>query len=236
MRRELTCVSSPRSRSPLKHDAGSMAYTNRRVYANIEKTPIRTGRATYTYTQQNTTTIQMPAAKPTAPRRRNRKRKRRQASSSSPSNSSDSSSDESELQKKTPVKEAPLIKPQATRPSPSPSLSSSSSSSSDSEGGDDDDDAPVTHPAITQRTDSEPTPKARDRPRSPSPSPPPTNAPPFLPPEGSSNRAQDEQALRNRFRQFWMASVADAFADDLEQIRQVRVSFTKTHPSRLSQT
>ena len=39
IRRELTCVSSPRSRSPLKHDAGPMAYTNRRVYANIEKTP-----------------------------------------------------------------------------------------------------------------------------------------------------------------------------------------------------
>jgi hypothetical protein len=30
-----------------------------------------------------------------------------------------------------------------------------------------------------------------------------------------------------------MASVADAFADDLEQIRQVRVSSSTTHPSRL---
>jgi ribosome assembly protein 3 len=183
----------------------------------------------------------MPAAEPTAPRRRNRKRKRRQASSSpSSSDSLDSSSDESEVPKKAPVKGAPLLKPQATKSSPSPSLSSSSSSSSDSEGGDEDDDyndALVTHPAssaIPQRTDSEPA-KARDRYRSPSPSPPPAGAPPFLPPEGSSNRAQDEQALRNRFRQFWMASVADAFADDLEQIRQVRVSST-THPTRLSQT
>ncbi|KAI0299379.1 hypothetical protein B0F90DRAFT_1818140 [Multifurca ochricompacta] len=58
------------------------------------------------------------------------------------------------------------------------------------------------------------------RARSPSPSPPPTDVPPFLPPEGSGNRAQDEQALRDRFRQFWMASVADAFRDDLEQIRK----------------
>jgi len=33
MRRELTCVSSPRSRSPLKHNADPMAYTNRRVDA-----------------------------------------------------------------------------------------------------------------------------------------------------------------------------------------------------------
>ena len=185
----------------------------------------------------------MPAANPTVPRRRNRKRKRRQASLSSSSSSSDSLdslSDESEIPKKTRVEE-PLIIPQATRSSPSPSSSSSSSSDSDSEEGDDDNDdndAPVAHPAtssaIPQRTDSELT-KARDRHRSPSPSPPPADAPPFLPPEGSSNRAQDEQALRNRFRQFWMASVADAFADDLEQIRQVRVS-SNTHPSRLSQT
>ncbi len=178
----------------------------------------------------------MPAAKPTAPRRRNRKRKRRQASSSSSSDSLDSSSDESEIPKKTPFKEVSVIKPQATMSSPS--LSSSSSSSSGSEGSDDDNDAPVAHPAsssaIPQHTDSEPA-KSRDRRRSPSPSPPPSDAPPFLPPKGSSNRAEDEQALRNRFRQFWMASVADAFADDLERIRQVRVSST-IHPIRLSQT
>ncbi len=173
-----------------------------------------------------------PIKMPAAPRRRNRKRKRRQASSSS-----DSSSGESEVPEKTPVnKVPPPIEPQATGSSPSPSLSSSSPSSSDSGGDDNDDDdddaPPVTHPAssstIPQRSDSGPT-KARDRHRSPSPpSPPPANAPPpFLPSEGSSSRAQDEQALRNRFRQFWMASVADGFADDLDQIRQVR---------RLSQT
>jgi ribosome assembly protein 3 len=180
----------------------------------------------------------MPTAKPTAPRRRNRKRKRRQASSSSSSDSSDSSSDEAEVSKKTPASQ---IKPQAAAPlakgssSPSPSLSSSSSpSSSDSEESNDDVphviDAPAIHPAsssaIPQRSDSEPA-KTRQRRRSspsPSPSPPPADAPPFLPPEGTSSRAQDEPALRNRFKQFWMASVADAFADDLEQIRQVRVS------------
>ena len=192
---------------------------------------------------RRTTTLQMPAANPTAPRRRNRKRKRRQASSSSSSSSSDSidsSSDGSEVPKKTHVKEAPSIKPEATRSSPSPALSSTSSSTSDSEGGDDDDDAPVAHPAsssaIPQRTDSEPAKtRERDRHRSPSPSPPPADAPPFLPPAESNNRAEDEQALRNRFRQFWMASVADAFADDLEQIRQVRVSSSTAPPSRLSE-
>jgi ribosome assembly protein 3 len=187
----------------------------------------------------------MPTAKPTAPRRRNRKRKRRQASSSSSSESLDSSSDESEVPKKTLVNKAPLIKQQVTESSLSPS--SSPSSSSDSEkSDDDDDDVPVTHPesssAIPHGSDLEPA-KARDWHQSPSPSPPPADAPPFLPPEGSSNRAQDEQALRNRFRQFWMASLADAFADDLEQIRQVRVvstasesPFSNSNPFSLSLT
>jgi len=31
---------------------------------------------------------------------------------------------------------------------------------------------------------------------------------------------QDEQVLKDRFRKFWMASVADGFKDDLEQIRK----------------
>jgi hypothetical protein len=34
-------------------------------------------------------------------------------------------------------------------------------------------------------------------------------------------KEQKEQKLRERFRSFWMASVADAFADDLEVIRKV---------------
>ena len=169
----------------------------------------------------------MPTAKPTAPRRRNRKRKRRLESSSSSSDSSDSSSDD--ISKKTPVKKAPPKKqatPSSAESSSSPSLSSSSPSSSDSEN--EDNASHVGGPAIalissakSPRDDSGYHPPLA-QPRSPSPTPPPADAPPFLPPEGSSNRAQDEQALRNRFRQFWMASVADAFGDDLEQIRQVR--------------
>ena len=168
----------------------------------------------------------MPTAKPTAPRRRNRKRKRRLASSSSSSDSSDSSSDD--VSKKTPVNKASLKKqapPPSSAESSSPSLSSSSPSSSDSEN---DDDAPhvigepATAPISSAKSRHNEPELATARPRSPSPSPPPADVPPFLPPEGSSSRAQDEQALRNRFRQFWMASVADAFGDDLEQIRQVR--------------
>jgi len=34
------------------------------------------------------------------------------------------------------------------------------------------------------------------------------------------NDAQNEQILKDRFRKFWMASVADGFKDDLEEIRK----------------
>ncbi|KAI9509099.1 hypothetical protein F5148DRAFT_1190343 [Russula earlei] len=161
----------------------------------------------------------MSTAKPPAPRKRNGKRKRRLASpspSSSPSSdSSDSSSDEAS--RKAPLQRVPLIKKQATpspssadESSPSPSLSSSSDSEND--------DAPhvvgapsshvATSPNNARRfSDPEP-PAATGRRPPPSPSPPPAaDAPPFLLPEGSSDRGQEEQALRNRSRQFWMASI-----------------------------
>ena len=165
----------------------------------------------------------MPATKPTAPRRRNRKRKRRLASSSSSSSASSSDSSSDESPNKITIKKAPL-KQQATPEEPS-SPSSSSSSSSSPSSSDSEDDAhhkssalpPVSQAPLVKTRGSE-----RVSARSPSPSPPPVDLPPFLPQEGSSNRAQEEQALRNRFRQFWMSSVADAFSDDLEQIRKVR--------------
>lgn len=193
---------------------------------------IRTGDNCVIY--QHPRRCKMPAAKPTAPRRRNRKRKRRLASSSSSSSPSSDSSDSSsdDTSKETPVKKASLEKqatpPSAESSSSSPSPSPSSASSSDSEN--EDDASHVGEPATalipsakSRRDNSGRHPPAPARPRSPSPSPPPADAPPFLPPKGTSGRAQDEQALRNRFRQFWMASVADAFGDDLEQIRQVRL-------------
>ncbi|KAH9034966.1 hypothetical protein EDB85DRAFT_1945084 [Lactarius pseudohatsudake] len=163
----------------------------------------------------------MPTTKPTAPRKRNRKRKRRLASSSSSSSSSDSASSD-----ETPVKKAPLKK-QATPSSaeePSSSSSSSSPSSSDSEH----DDAPHESNALPA-VSRVPFVKTQGvKARSPSPSPPPVGLPPFLPSEGSGSRAdEEEQALRNRFRQFWMASVADAFSDDLERIRK-EPSMTKS--------
>jgi hypothetical protein len=70
--------------------------------------------------------------------------------------------------------------------------------------------------------------------RSPSPIPPPV--PSFLPtqPDGSVDTG-GEQQLKDRFRKFWMQSVADAFQDDLAQIHKVGdiddVSEMQTHSS-----
>ncbi|KAI9438280.1 hypothetical protein H4582DRAFT_1954033 [Lactarius indigo] len=165
----------------------------------------------------------MPTTKPTVPRRRTRKRKRRLASSSSSSSSSDSSSDA------TPVKKAPLKKQATPSSAEGPSSSSSSSSSSPSSSDSEDDALHESNalPAVSQIPFVKIQGSERAKARSPSPSPPPVDLPPFLPPEGSSSRAEEEQALRNRFRQFWMASVADAFSDDLERIRK-EPSMTKS--------
>ncbi|KAF8273549.1 hypothetical protein EI94DRAFT_1826002 [Lactarius quietus] len=161
----------------------------------------------------------MPPTKPPAPRKRNRKRKRRLASSSSPSSSSSSSSSSDEAPNKSTVKKAPLKKQAAPSSVEEPSSPSSSSSSSPSSSDSEDDSLHESSalPTVSQA----PFVKSQGaKARSPSPSPPPVDLPPFLPPAGSSNRAEEEQALRDRFRQFWMASVADAFSDDLEQIRK----------------
>ena len=88
-----------------------------------------------------------------------------------------------------------------------------------------DDGAPAFPPASSAKPQRSCPAKAH---RSPSPSPPQTDVPPFLL-KGSTNRAQDEQALRNQFRQFWMASVADAFRDDLEH-RFVRCAHLSYRP------
>jgi len=47
-------------------------------------------------------------------------------------------------------------------------------------------------------------------------------------------RIERETALRERFRKFWMGSVADAFKDDLEQLRKVRDTSSSTLISRLA--
>jgi len=58
---------------------------------------------------------------------------------------------------------------------------------------------------------------------SPSPSPPSAALPSFLPSEkegDDDDTGSKEKELKDRFRQFWMTSVADGFKDDLEEIRK----------------
>ena len=145
------------------------------------------------------------ATKPPTQRKRNRKRKRRAASSSSSSSSSTSED------------EAPQTTTQKIVPVPLPE-SNSSSSDSDSSG--------------TSSSDEEDTiPRGRQPPNvapktprqfSSSPSPPSAALPSFLPSENAGDDAgSKEKELKDRFRQFWMTSVADGFKDDLEEIRKV---------------
>lgn len=137
-------------------------------------------------------------------RKRNRKRKRRAASSSS-SSSSDSSSEEESPKVVTPQSQ----KKQAPESSESSESDSDSTSSNDSE-------IKFAEQALPKVTPP--------RHHSPSP-PPPIGGKPSLIPFGSSEKDNDELqkeiALKEKFRKFWMASVADGFKDDLEQIRKV---------------
>jgi hypothetical protein len=66
-------------------------------------------------------------------------------------------------------------------------------------------------------------PKTRpERSRSPSmsPSPPPSAIPPFLPNSKDATYAAKQAEMKDRFRTFWMSSIAGGFRDDLDRIRQ----------------
>lgn len=65
--------------------------------------------------------------------------------------------------------------------------------------------------------------KAKARAASP---PPKHNVPP---PDLFAGGPEKEQQLKDRFRKFWLAGVADAFADDLNEIRKVRYVLTLPH-------
>ncbi|EED77329.1 predicted protein [Postia placenta Mad-698-R] len=151
--------------------------------------------------------------RPVIPRKRNRRRNRRAASSSS---SSDSSSD-SDSDAQPPKKPAPTP---ARLPIQEPS-SSSDESSSDSDSSSDNESVArppsAPHADAGQRRGAGPNAPAK---RAPSPARA-VSAIPAFPSDGASEQEkQDEQVLRDRFRKFWMTSVADAFKDDLEEIRK----------------
>jgi hypothetical protein len=63
--------------------------------------------------------------------------------------------------------------------------------------------------------------KDAPRPRSPSPSLPSVEIPSFLPPNTSADYEAREQAMKDKFRKFWMSSLAEGFKEDLEEIRKV---------------
>lgn len=156
-----------------------------------------------------------PVLKPA--RRRNRKRKRRAASSDSSSSSDDSSSDES-------AQTTPQIRaPPAKKPG-SDMTSSSESSSSDSDSESDDDNARTTSMVNNQIQVDDPKvghDKGASRRGSLSPPPPSTEIPSFLPSNQPADDMALEQAMKDKFRKFWMSSIAEGFKEDLEEIRKV---------------
>lgn len=157
-----------------------------------------------------------------APRKRTRKRKRRVASSSSSSSDSDSSSSSSTLDAGPPV--SVKFKVQRKALTEEEDLESSSSSENTSE--DSDSDVELRE---AKEDDAEPSATSREQPKStrtfertPSPPPQAVPIPPFLPNgEDTTKNAKDEEQLKERFRKFWMTTMVDAFADDLEEIRKV---------------
>ena len=161
-----------------------------------------------------------PAAAPkqVVARKRIRKRKRRAAIfSSSSSSSSDSSDSDSDVQ---------LIP--ATVPNPNHLSSSSSSSDSDSSSS-----FSASTPPKTLQPKASEIPKDTSstlRRSSFSPSPPPAEIATFLPSTSAVVAAKNvvqEQAAKDRFRQLWMASVADGFKEDLEDIRKASFLFSQ---------
>jgi len=154
-----------------------------------------------------------PPNKPGLGKRRIRKRKRRQAQSSSSSSSSDSDSDSQNAQKVTASPAAVPTAPAEDRSEHSSfSDPDSTASASDAESVRDGGDARLQSPKRTA---------PRQQSRSPSPPDPTIPRLVTLNPTTDEEKQRDAQ-LRDKFRKFWMASVADAFSDDLEKIQKVR--------------
>ncbi|THH30432.1 hypothetical protein EUX98_g3750 [Antrodiella citrinella] len=164
------------------------------------------------------------SAKPSVTRKRNRKRKRRVASSSEDSSSgSDSDSSSDAGPSTSAAKSVPVISA-GDKLADDESSSSSSDDSTDSEA-----DAP------NARRPSQVTTTGKDtRMKSPSPEQPLAGSipiPPFLPSTGNIDEdARKEQELKDKFRKFWMTTIVDAFADDLDELRKE----PNMNPSRLA--
>ncbi|KAH7098886.1 hypothetical protein BKA62DRAFT_711673 [Auriculariales sp. MPI-PUGE-AT-0066] len=150
----------------------------------------------------------MPPAEAIKRPKRARKRKRRQAESSSESSSSSDSSSENEA---GPSKaSATVTKTAAPAPPAVPVEESSSESSSDDTSSDE------------EMLDERPEATTKSGP-SRSPSPIRGDLPPFLPTDhriSEEERQRHDVELRERFKKFWMGSVAEAFKDDLVTLQK----------------
>jgi hypothetical protein len=161
-------------------------------------------------------------------RKRNRKRKRRVASSSESSSSSseDSSSGSGDEEATTVKLKAQVLAKPVVSEDTSSSESSGSESESDSSSDNPSDEKSILHEDDVEMIDPSVPPTGRPGERgkvtysrSPSPTPPPV--PSFLPTKlDGSIDTESEQALKDRFKKFWMQSVAGAFQDDLMQIHK----------------
>ena len=157
-------------------------------------------------------------------RKRNRKRKRRVASSSESSSSASedsSSSPEDEnpttVKLKTQVSAKPVVSEDPSSSSESSESESERDSSSEAGSDHEGDDVDMLDASVPNKKSGKQEKVVYSR----SPSPTPTPIPSFLPtkPDGSVD-TESEQQLKDRFRKFWMQSVADAFQDDLVQIHK----------------
>jgi len=149
----------------------------------------------------------MGPGQPKPTRKRNIKRKRRVVSDSSSSEEDSSSSSDASKTVTSPVRQP---KPSENADADDEDKESSSSDASEDDSDTDDENVAISKPS--SRPGPHEPPLQRD-----SPSPQPGVAiPPFIPP----NAPEGEQVLKDKFRKFWMASIAEGFKDDLEEIRK----------------
>jgi len=150
----------------------------------------------------------MGPGQPKPAKRRNRKRKRRVVSDTSSSEEDSSSSSGSSTPNKTVTVQ--LEKPTAPETTDTEDNEEESSSSDESQ-----DDLGVD--GLDKSLPSSKPTHPKPPPQRDSPSPQPVmDIPPFI----SPNTLENEQVLKEKFRKFWMASIAEGFKDDLEEIRK----------------
>ena len=131
---------------------------------------------------------------------------------------------------KTQAPAKPVVSEDSSSSPESSESESDSSSSSEKEAGHEEDDVEMLDASASTKRSGKQERIAYSR----SPSPIPAPVPSFLPTKSDGSvDTESEQQLKDRFRKFWMESVADAFQDDLTQIHKVGRHLMKGLKSRL---